>query len=145
MAPRLGLMRAQHRRAEVLEFLQTLDAPYARDLKIPVVLDPHSTHTSRETQADLATRPNRFACVFTPQHSSWLHLVEMFFAKLTQQCLQHLRGAFVAEFDARLLQYLAQLNQDPVPFRWTAGPPTSTCETDALFRLRSTSRSFPRY
>lgn len=118
----LGLVRARHRSAEFIEFLQALDTHYAADLKIQIVRDNHSAHTSRETQAYLATRPNRFEFVFTPKHGSWLNLVELFFAKLTQQFLRHLRVASVAEFEARLLQYLDQVNQDPVPFRWTAEP-----------------------
>jgi len=116
----LGLVRARHRSAEFIEFLQLLDAHYAPDVKIQIVLDNHSAHTSRETQAYLATRPNRFEFVFTPKHGSWLNVVEMFFAKLTRQCLRHLRVDSLEEFDARLLQYLDQLNRDPVPFRWRA-------------------------
>jgi hypothetical protein len=116
----LGLVRACHRRAECIEFLQMLDAHYAPELKIQIVLDNHSAHTSRETRAYLATRPNRFEFVFTPKHGSWLNLVEMFFAKLTRQFVRHLRVDSLEEFDARLLQYLDQLNRDPVPFRWRA-------------------------
>lgn len=39
-------------------------------VKIQVVLDNHSAHTSKETRAYLATKPNRFAFVFTPVHAS---------------------------------------------------------------------------
>lgn len=114
----LGLVRPRHRSAEFVEFLQALDARYAADLKIQVVLDNHSAHTSRETQAYLATKPNRFQFVFTPTHGSWLNLIEMFFAKLSKQCLRGIRVASREELEARILQYLAWLNADPVPFRW---------------------------
>ena len=114
----LGIVRPRHRRAEFVEWLQALDARYGPDTKIQVVLDNHSAHTSRETRADLATRPNRFAFVFTPVHASWLNLMEMFFAKLAKQCLRGIRVASVAELQARLEQYLAWVNTDPVPFRW---------------------------
>ena len=114
----LGLVRPRHRRAEFVEFLQALDARYAADTKIQVVLDNHSAHTSRETQAYLATKPNRFQFVFTPVHASWLNLIEMFFAKLSKQCLQAIRVNSLAELEARILQYLAWLNEDPMPFRW---------------------------
>jgi transposase len=116
----LGLVRARHRSAEFIEFLQRLDAHYAPDVKTQIVLDNHSAHTSRETHAYLGTRPNRFEFVFTPKHGSWLNLVKRFFAKLTRQCLRHLRVDSLEEFDTRLLQYLDQLNRDPVPFRWRA-------------------------
>ena len=114
----LGIVRSRHRRAEFVEWLQALDARYGPDTKIQVVLDNHSAHTSKETRAYLATRPNRFEFVFTPVHASWLNLIEMFFAKLAKQCLRGIRVASVAELQARLEQYLAWVNTDPVPFRW---------------------------
>ena len=42
----------------------------------------------------------------------------MFFAKLAKQCLRGIRVATVEELETRILQYLAWLNEDPVPFRW---------------------------
>ena len=116
----LGLVRARHRSREFVEFLQALDAKYGTDVKIQVVLDNHSAHTSKETRAYLATKPNRFAFVFTPVHASWLNLIEMFFAKLAKQCLRGIRVASVEELEERLQKYLAWINTDPVPFRWRA-------------------------
>ncbi|MCL6561489.1 MAG: IS630 family transposase [Firmicutes bacterium] len=103
---------------EFVEFLQALDAKYDPAAKIQIVLDNHSTHTSRETQAHLATRPNRFEFVFTPKHSSWLNLIEVFFAKLSKVFLRHLWVQSQAELVTRLEQYLAEINEHPVPFRW---------------------------
>jgi transposase len=126
----LGLVRPRHRSAEFVKFLQALDARYAADLKIQVVLDNHSAHTSRETQAYLATKPNRFQFVLTPTHGSWLNLIEMFFAKLSKQCLRGMRVATVEELETRILQYLAWLNEDPVPFRWRYKLETLEAEPD---------------
>ena len=57
-------------------------------MKIQVVLDNHSAHTSQETRAYLATKPKRFEFVFPPVHASWLNRVKMFFAKLAKQDLR---------------------------------------------------------
>ena len=113
----LGLVRPRHRSREFVEFLQAVDARYAPDVKIQVVLDNHSAHRSKETRAYLATRPNRFAFVYTPTHASWLNLIEMFFAKLAKKCLRGIRVETVEELETRILQYLAWVNEDPVPFR----------------------------
>ena len=69
----VGLVRPRHRSREFVEFLQALEARYAPDVKIQIVLDNHSAHRSKETRAYLATRPNRFTFVFTPTHASWLN------------------------------------------------------------------------
>ena len=132
----LGIVRPRHRSAEFVEWLQALDARYGPDTKIQVVLDNHSAHTSKETQAYLATRPNRFTFVLTPVHASWLNLIEMFFAKLAKQCLRGIRVASVAELQARIEQYLAWLNTDPVPFRWRRRPEsaeTLPSEPEAIY------------
>jgi len=114
----IGLVRARHRSREVVEFLQALDAQDAPAAKIQIVLDHHSAHTARETQAYLATRPHRFACVFTPQQGSWLHRIAVFFAKLSQGFLRHLRVQSKAEWVTRLEHSLTEINEHPIPFRW---------------------------
>ena len=57
---------------------------------------------------------------FTPTSASWLNMVERFFRDLTQQRLR--RGVFhsVRELEAALQTYIAQHNQNPKPFIWTA-------------------------
>ncbi len=56
----------------------------------------------------------------------------MFFAKLAKQCLRGVRVEAVEELERRLLQYLAWVNEDPVPFRWRA----SEAATGSFTRLR---------
>ena len=118
----IGLVRDRHRSQEFVEFLQALDAKYDPGAKIQIVLDNHSAHTSRETQASWATRPNRFEFVFTPQHGAWLNLLEGFLAKRSKVFLRHLRVQSKAEFVTRLEQYLSEINEHPVPFRWRYQP-----------------------
>ena len=113
-----------------MEWLQALDAKYDAQVKIQVVLDHHSAHISQETRRSLATKPNRFAFVFTPVRASWLNLIERLFAKLAKQCLRGIRMEAAEELETRLQPYLDGVNQDPVPFRWqwrleSADPPDS--------------------
>jgi hypothetical protein len=54
----------------------------------------------------------------------------MFFAKLSKQCLRGMRVATVEELETRILQYLAWLNEDPVPFRWRYKLETLEAEPD---------------
>jgi hypothetical protein len=53
---------------------------------------------------------------------SWLNAVEGFFAKLSKQRLK--RGVFhsVVDLQAAINRYLAEHNQQPKPFVWTADP-----------------------
>src|SRR3984885_4355105 len=92
----------RHRSREYLSFLKRLDAAYPTDTAIKLILDNHSAHISKETNAWLATQPEgRFSFVFTPKHASWLNLVEGFFSKMARSMLRHIRVASKAELKAR--------------------------------------------
>ena len=71
-----GNVEARHRSVEFIALLKRLDAYYAPEAIIRVVLDNHSTHICKETMAYLGTRPGRFEYVHTPKHGSWLNLIE---------------------------------------------------------------------
>jgi hypothetical protein len=109
----------RHRSREFVGFLKQLGAAYPTDTAIKLILDNHSAHISKETQAWLATQPEgRFSFVFTPKHGSWLNLVEGFFSKMTRSMLRHIRVASKAELKTRILAYLDDLNRDPVIHTW---------------------------
>ena len=81
----------RHRSCEFIQLLKRLDGHYPADVVIRIVLDNHSSHTSKETMAYLATRPGRFEYVHTPKHGSWLNLIEMAFSKMARSFLRHRR------------------------------------------------------
>ena len=110
----------RHRSREFIGFLKLLDTAYPADTAIKLILDNHSAHISKETNAWLATRPEgRFTLVFTPKHGSWLNLVEGFFSKMARSMLRHIRVASKAELKQRILAYLDDLNREPVIHTWT--------------------------
>jgi transposase len=110
----------RHRSREFVSFLKRLDTAYPADTTIKLLLDNHSAHTSKETRAWLATRPEgRFTLVFTPKHGSWLNLVEGFFSKMARSVLRYIRVASKTELKARILAYLDDINAEPVIHTWT--------------------------
>jgi transposase len=56
---------------------------------------------------------------FTPTYSSWLNLVERWFAELTSKWLQRGTHRSVAELEAAIQAWIDTWNQDPRPFVWT--------------------------
>jgi transposase len=110
----------RHRSREFVSFLKQLDAAYPVDTAIKLILDNHSAHTSKETRAWLATKPEgRFTLAYTPKHGSWLNLVEGFFSKIARSVLRHIRVASKAELKSRILAYLEEVNAEPVVHTWT--------------------------
>jgi transposase len=113
-----ALVRDRHRSREFIEFLLEIDHHYPSDWKLKLVLDNHSAHISKETMKWLAGRPGRFEFVFTPKHASWLNMVEIFFSKMARSFLRSLRVASKDELIQRIYQYIGEINESPVVFRW---------------------------
>ncbi|WAH37037.1 IS630 family transposase [Alicyclobacillus dauci] len=122
----IGSLEDRHRSREFVAFLKKLDAHYPLEWKIQMILDNHSAHTSKETQAYLETVPNRFVFVFTPKHASWLNIIESFFAKMTKSMLRHIRVSSKEELRQRIEMYLHEVNQSPVQFHWRYGLESKT-------------------
>lgn len=108
----------RHRSREFIALLQDLDQHYPADCTLRIILDNHSAHISKETQAYLATRPNRFQYVLTPKHGSWLNIVETLFGKMARTFLRHIRVRSWNELRERILLGIAEINAAPVVHRW---------------------------
>jgi transposase len=117
----IGSVEDRHRSREFVEFLKKLNDTYDPSLRIQIILDNHSAHTSKETRAFLETVPNRFEFIFTPKHGSWLNIIEVFFAKMTKQVLRHIRVQSKEELKERIEKYLEEVNANPISFRWKYG------------------------
>ena len=115
----IGQCLPRHRHAEFLKFLKVIDREVPRGLQIHMVLDNYATHSHPKVEAWLKRHP-RFHLHFTPTSASWLNMVEIFFGQLTDKAIR--RGIFhsVPDLIDAIENYLAQHNDNPQPFHWTA-------------------------
>ena len=114
----IGHCTKRHRHQEFVRFLGVIDQRTPADLDLHLVVDNYATHKHPTVKAWLAEHP-RFHMHFTPTSSSWLNLVERFFAEITTKRIR--RGAFasVAELKEAIYDYLLRHNANPKPFIWT--------------------------
>ena len=117
----IGQCMQRHRHQEFLRFLNKIACETPAALDVHVILDNYGTHKHPKVVAWLKLHP-RFHFHFTPTSASWLNAVEGFFAKLTRRRLK--RGVFVsiANLQEAINRFIAEHNQDPKPFVWTADP-----------------------
>jgi transposase len=108
----------RHASADFILWLGKLDETYPPQTRIRLLLDNHSAHISKETQVWLKLHPQRFEFVFTPKHGSWLNIVETMFSKMARSMLRSIRVASKQELIDRIHLYFAEINTDPVIFRW---------------------------
>jgi transposase len=108
----------RHRHQEFLKFLRTIDRSVPAGLDVHVVCDNYGTHKTPQTKQWFLRHP-RFHLHLTPTYSSWLNLVERWFAELTNRKLRRSAHRSVAELEADLRAWIDAWNQDPKPFVWT--------------------------
>jgi transposase len=108
----------QHRHQEFLRFLKLIDAAVPQDLDLHLVLDNYATHKTPAIHKWLLRHP-RFHLHFTPTSSSWLNLVERWFAELTNRKLRRSAHRSVVELEADIRKWINEWNKDPRPFIWT--------------------------
>ena len=114
----IGSLHARHRAIEFKQFLQRIDREVPAELDVHLVLDNSSTHKTPAIQRWLAAHP-RFVLHFTPTSSSWLNLVERWFAELTTKKLRRGTHRSVRELNADIRAWIATWNDDPRPYVWT--------------------------
>jgi len=115
----IGECMARHRHQEFLKFLRRLDRELSSHLALHLIVDNYGTHTHPNVKKWLQ-RHRRFHLHFTPTSSSWLNLIERWFATLTQKRLRRSSFFSLAELIQAIEEYLKETNRQPKPFVWTA-------------------------
>ena len=111
-------MTPRHRAEEFRRFLNLIDNSVPAHLDVHVVLDNSSTHKTPSIQRWLVRHP-RFSFHFTPTYSSWLNLVERWFAELTTKWIKRGAHRSVRDLVASIRTWITNWNDDPKPFVWT--------------------------
>jgi transposase len=109
----------KHTHVEWLRFLKQIDRQSPAGLAIHIIADNYSAHKHPKVKEWLK-RHSRFVMHFTPTSSSWLNLVERFFAELTEQVVREGSFKSVPELLAAIENYLLERNENPKPYRWHA-------------------------
>jgi transposase len=111
-------LHRRHRAEEFAKFLRHLDREVPEGLDVHLILDNYATHKTPAIKRWLAAHP-RFELHFTPTGSSWLNLVERWFAELTTKLIRRGAHRSVAELERDIERWAANWNEDPRPFVWT--------------------------
>jgi hypothetical protein len=75
-------------------------------------------HAEGPAIRDWLSKHERLAFHFTPTSSSWMNLVERWFAELTNKMLKRSAHRSIAALTADLNAWIAAWNDNPRPFVW---------------------------
>lgn len=114
----IGELHRRHRSIEFRKFLDTIDEAVPDHLDVHLILDNYGTHKTATIKRWLLKRP-RFHLHFTPTGTSWINLVERWFALITEKQIR--RGVFrsTRELETAIRRYLDVYNNRAKPFIWT--------------------------
>jgi transposase len=117
----IGRCMQRHRHQEFIRFLNAVEREVPAGKTVHAILDNYATHKHPKVIEWLGRHP-RWSFHFTPTSASWLNAVEGFFATLTKRRLK--RGVFkgIVDLQAAINRFVADHNQQPKPFVWTADP-----------------------
>jgi transposase len=110
-------MTPRHRAEEFKRFLDLIESSVPEGLDVHVVLDNSSTHKTPQIQRWLKRHP-RFTLHFTPTYSSWLNLVERWFAELSEKWIKRGSHRSVRDLVASIRTWIANWNDEPKPYVW---------------------------
>jgi transposase len=110
-------MTDRHRAEEFRRFLNLINRSVPDELDVHLVVDNVSTHKTPEIHRWLLRHP-RFHLHFTPTYSSWINLVERWFAELTTKWLKRGTHRSTKELEASINDWIDRWNDDPKPFVW---------------------------
>jgi transposase len=113
----ISMTRRRHRAEEFKAFLNMIDKAVPADLDVHCVIDNASTHKTPDIKAWQIRHP-RFHFHFTPTSSSWLNLVERFFAEITRRLLRRSVHINTLALEADITKWIAGWNENPRPFVW---------------------------
>jgi transposase len=118
----IGECTERHTSLDYIRFLKKLDKVCPKRKVLHIVVDNLSTHKTKAVYEYLETRPKRFVMHFIPTHSSWLNLVERWFAEITNKQIR--RGSFesVPQLIKAIKFYIKTWNKSGRHFTWTKKP-----------------------
>lgn len=114
----LGQFHQRHRAVEFRKFLDAIEANVPNHLDVHLILDNYGTHKTPLVHRWLARHP-RFHTHFTPTGTSWINLVERWFAALTEKQIRRGVHRSTRELQSAIQHYIQITNAHPKPFIWT--------------------------
>jgi len=110
--------KKRHRAKDFVDFLRVMDKSVEPGLDVHVILDNLSAHKAPAVKRWLIRHPH-FHLHFTPTYSSWLNLVERFFALLTDEALKRGSHTSIPQLRTAILDYVEVHNDEGKPFVWS--------------------------
>jgi transposase len=107
----IGECKDTHNAKDYVSFLKKVDAACQKEKVLHVIADNLSAHKAKEVTAYLEGVPGRFEMHYIPTHSSWLNLVERWFAEITNKRIRRGSWESVSHLTRAIKEYIKTWNK----------------------------------
>lgn len=115
----IGECRSSHKADDYVSFLKLLDRKTPKGKILHIVADNYAAHKAPKVKEYLQSKQKRFVTHFIPTHSSWLNMVERWFAEITNKRIRRESWGSVHELEQAIVDFIAHWNESKKCFRWT--------------------------
>jgi len=115
----IGKCRQSHKAEDYVDFLKVLDREAPKDKVLHIIADNYSAHKAPKVKAYLKEKQERFVEHFIPTYSSWLNMIERWFAEITNKRIRRESWSSLRDLEKAITEYITSWNKSGRTFRWT--------------------------
>jgi transposase len=118
----IGECKASRNAQDYIAFLKKVDKHCEEGKELHIIADNYSAHKTKEVKEYLEAAGGRFVSYFIPTHSSWLNLVERWFAEITNKRIRRESWGGVPQLVDAIKKYITEWNKPGRKFEWVKKP-----------------------
>jgi transposase len=115
----IGNCKKRHTSEDYVDFLKLLDRKTAKGKVLHIIADNVSSHKAPPVKEYLKRKGGRFVEHFIPTYSSWLNLIERWFAEITNKRIRRESWSSLKELETAIIDYITGWNKSGRKFVWT--------------------------
>ena len=115
----IGKCGKSHKASDYVEFLKKLDREAPKKKVLHIIADNYSSHKAPKVKEYLEKKEKRFVAHFIPTYSSWLNMIERWFAEITNKRIRRESWNSLKELEDAIIKYIISWNESGRRFCWT--------------------------
>jgi transposase len=114
-----GKCKRSHKAEDYVDFLKLLNREAPKDKVLHIIADNYSAHKAAPVKEYLKDKADRFVIHYIPTYSSWLNMIERWFAEITNKRIRRESWGSLKELEEAITDYIVSWNKSGRRFCWT--------------------------
>jgi transposase len=115
----IGHCKQSHKAEDYAAFLKLLDKKAPKGKVLHIIADNYSAHKAPPVREYLDKNKGRFVEHYIPTYSSWLNMIERWFAEITNKRIRRESWNSLKELEEAIVEYIISWNKSNRKFCWT--------------------------